>query len=157
MNNTTRRTDRMAVVNGVDDEVKLSEAPMADEDIKQRLIALHELDDKIIELLETASSAIKALEAGKKAATSNSDSMTLTAEARSQFKDSTEKYYELLELVSTGLRKEIRTLHLMSKEKVLPVSLAPKAQLAGQQKEEALWKRIDELLQREDASKQDQS
>lgn len=119
----------------------LSKAPMTYEEVKERLIALDQIDGKIVQLLESASSAIDAVVKGKM---SNSDIETNGAKA--QFESSTKQYHGLLEEVSIKLRQEIRLLHQMSKEKVLPMSLSAKADWVGREKEREVWETIEQLL-----------
>ncbi|KAA8916314.1 hypothetical protein TRICI_001596 [Trichomonascus ciferrii] len=126
--------------NGVYEEIDLSVAPMATEDVQKRLESLQEYD-------ETASSAISALEKGKNSGADGGD------EHKKEFERSAKAYYELLEQISVGLRKEVRLLHNESKEKVLPLSLAAKADSVGKHKERELWKTIDGLLESRDEDK----
>lgn len=84
----------------------------------------------------------------------HSNSPELASADRQQFQEQAKEYYKTLEHVSIGLRKEIRTLHQQSKEKVLPVSLAAKAQWVGKKKEHEVWHHVDELLEAAGSSKQ---
>jgi hypothetical protein len=87
------------------------------------------------------------LEKGKNAEAGGADG------DKKEFERSTKAYYELLEQISVGLRKEVRLLHNESKEKVLPLSLAAKADSVGRHKEQELWKTIDGLLETRDEDK----
>jgi hypothetical protein len=121
--------------------VDLSKAPMSHDEVKERLVVLDQLDSKIVQLLDSAATAIDALGKGK-----TSQSQSETDEAKSLFQSSSKQYHELLEEVSIKLRQEIRLLHHMSKEKVLPMSLSAKADWVGREKEKEVWETIEKLL-----------
>jgi len=128
------------------DEVDLSMAPMAPEDVRKRLDALHKLDEQIIKLLETASTAINVLQTGKTEAGSVKADASSTANSKQQFEQSAKDYFASLESISVSLRQEVRMLHYESKEKVLPISLAAKAEWVGQNKEAQVWSHIKQTL-----------
>lgn len=48
--------------------------------------------------------------------------------------------------MTVSLRREIRLLSNVSKDKVLPISLVPKAEWVGKLKELEVWRSVDELL-----------
>jgi hypothetical protein len=93
-------------------------------------------------LLETASLAIGALQTGKSAGDEQG-----VLDAKQQFETSTNEYFSLLESISVKLRQEIKLLHNVSKEKVLPLSLPAKAVWLGREKEDETWRTIDNLLE----------
>ncbi|KAF5102892.1 hypothetical protein D0Z00_000150 [Geotrichum galactomycetum] len=126
---------------GVFDQVDLTVAPMAIEDVEKRLSALHELD----KLLETASASINHLKAGKTAS-----DMLAAQQAREQFSTAVAQYYRTLEDVTVGVRREILLLNNVSKDKVLPISIVPKAEWVGHVKEEETWREVDALLEKTD-------
>lgn len=97
--------------------------------------------------MHTASEAIDHLKAGK-----TSTDILATEECKTQFKAAIRAYYTTLEDVTVNIRREIRLLNNVSKDKVLPISLVPKAEWVGKLKEAEIWKSVDELLD----SKQDQ-
>lgn len=147
---------------GVFDDVDLSVAPMAIEDVEKRLSALHEIDkvgslldlfhynanlylQKIIKLLHTASEAIDHLKAGKTAT-----DILSTEACKTQFTAATKQYYTTLEDVTVSVRREIRMLSNVSRDKVLPISLVPKAQWVGALKEAEIWSSVDGLLENSD-------
>lgn len=97
-------------------------------------------------MLHTASEAIVQLKTGKA-----STDILSTEQSKAQFKKATQEYYTTLEDVTVSLRREIRLLSNVSKDKVLPISLVPKAEWVGKLKEAEVWKRVDEqLAQKED-------
>lgn len=55
--------------------------------------------------------------------------------------------------MTVNIRREIRLLNNVSKDKVLPISLVPKAEWVGKLKEAEIWKSVDELL---DSKQEDQ-
>ncbi|CDO57168.1 similar to Saccharomyces cerevisiae YMR112C MED11 Subunit of the RNA polymerase II mediator complex [Geotrichum candidum] len=118
---------------------------MAIEDVEKRLSALHELDKKIIQLLETASASINHLKAGKTA-----PDMLASQQAREKFSTAVAQYYRTLEDVTVGVRREILLLNNVSKDKVLPISIVPKAEWVGHVKEEETWREVDALLEKSD-------
>lgn len=94
--------------------------------------------------MDTASTAIDVLKTGKTengVTSSNSNS-------KEKFEDAVKEYFTILESVSVNLRKEVRLLHLESKEKVLPISLAAKAEWVGKNKEEQVSASIEQNLQK---------
>lgn len=93
--------------------------------------------------METASTAVKELQLGKKPSDEEEDKR----DHKTEFDRASKEYFEILEHISVGLRKEIRLLHQASKEKVLPLSLAAKADTVGRHKEKELWNTIDKLLE----------
>jgi hypothetical protein len=86
--------------------------------------------------------AIAALKSGK-----NPEAGQSLDEARQLFESSAKQYFELLESITIRLRQEVRLLHQSSTQKVLPITTPAKADWIGRQKEEELWKTVDNLIQ----------
>lgn len=94
-------------------------------------------------MLETASASIAHLKAGKTA-----PDVLASQQAREEFSAAAAQYYRTLEDVTVSLRREIRLLNNVSKDKVLPISIVPKAEWVGRVKEEATWREVDSLLEK---------
>ncbi|ODQ68449.1 hypothetical protein NADFUDRAFT_49089 [Nadsonia fulvescens var. elongata DSM 6958] len=133
----------MSKCNFVDEEsIDLSSVPINSEEIEVRLDSLHEIDLRIIELLEAASKSLSLMTE----ATKKPSSPINTAESKATFEKSSQSYFELLEEVSVSLRKEIKLLNEVSKDKVLPISVDAKAEWVGKAKESEIYTHIDTLL-----------
>lgn len=72
--------------------------------------------------------------------------MLSTEQNKTQFKKATRDYYTTLEEVTVSIRREIRLLSNVSKDKVLPISLVPKAEWVGKVKEAEVWKNVEAQL-----------
>lgn len=132
----------------VNNELDLSQAPMAPEEVEKRLQKIHALEQKIILILHTASDAVTYLQQGKASISTKTSGGQPQHPWRNKFEASTKQYYALLEEVSVELRREVRLLRKMTREKVLPVQIPPRAVWQEAVKEKEIWAQIDKILEK---------
>ncbi|ONH68198.1 Mediator of RNA polymerase II transcription subunit 11 [Cyberlindnera fabianii] len=127
---------------GAETETKGHQDPF----VEARLEALHEIDTKLVSILDHSSSALENLTNLKKNA-SNPDKI---AAIQKDFETDVQNFYRDLEYASINLKKEIKTLDDRSGKTdangitMLPININRKATWAGRAKMET---QVDELKQ----------
>lgn len=102
-------------------------------EVEERLASLNRLDTQITSILSKGIRVLRAVSNGKR---------TNDKRAKEDFTKALKEYNELIGVVNSDLRAEVKKLHVASSTDVLPLNLPTLANEFGHDKEQEIWRCI---------------